>query len=149
MKKEVKNPMYLSLVQAAKESGKSKSVIHNALKNGRLSGAKNDKGNWQIDPAELFRVFPKGVPKRSGGKKRTVQNPTEHVLLEQEVEHLRERLADKDMQVADLRRRLDASEDDRRQAQDRLTALLEDKRERKPAARPKRRGLFSLFSGDE
>lgn len=141
--------MYLSLVQAAKESGKSKSVIHNALKNGRLSGTKNDKGNWQIDPAELFRVFPKGVPKRSGGKKRTVQNPTEHALLEQEVEHLRERLADKDMQVADLRRRLDASEDDRRQAQDRLTALLEDKRERKPAARPKRGGLFSLFGSDE
>lgn len=141
--------MYLSLVQAAKESGKSKSVIHNALKNGRLSGKKNDKGNWQIDPAELFRVFPKGVPKRSEGQKKTVQNPTEHALLEQEVQHLRERLADKDMQVADLRRRLDASEDDRRQAQDRLTALLEDKRERKPAARPKRGGLFSLFGGDE
>jgi len=141
--------MYLSLVQAAKESGKSKSVIHNALKNGRLSGTKNDKGNWQIDPAELFRVFPKGVPKRSEGQKKTVQNLTEHALLEQEVQHLRERLADKDMQVADLRRRLDSSEDDRRQAQDRLTALLEDKRERKPAARPKRGRLFSLFGGDE
>lgn len=138
--------MYLSLVQAAKESGKSKSVIHNALKSGRLSGTRNDKGGWQIDPAELFRVFPKGVLGRSTGGKKTVQNPAEHTLLEQEVQHLRERLADKDTQVADLRRRLDASEDERRQAQDRLTALLEDKREQKPAHRPKRGGLFSLFS---
>ena len=49
--------MYFSLGQAAKETRKSKSVIYNALKSGRLSGRHNDKGEWEIDPAELFRVF--------------------------------------------------------------------------------------------
>ena len=49
--------MYLSLGQAARETGKSKSVISNALKSGRLSGVRNGKGEWEIDPSELFRVF--------------------------------------------------------------------------------------------
>ena len=47
--------MYLSLGQAARETGKSKSVISNALKSGRLSGVRNGKGEWEIDPSELFR----------------------------------------------------------------------------------------------
>ena len=51
--------MHLSLGQAAKETGKSKSVISNALNSGRLSGKRNDKGGWEIDPSELFRVFTK------------------------------------------------------------------------------------------
>jgi hypothetical protein len=37
---------------------------------------------------------------------------------------LRERLTEKDETIADLRRRLDDSETERRQAQERLTALL-------------------------
>jgi phage regulator Rha-like protein len=48
---------YLTLGQAAKECGKQKSTLLNAINKGRLSASKNDKGQWQIDPAELFRVF--------------------------------------------------------------------------------------------
>ena len=46
-----------SLGRAAKEAGRSKSTLHRALKDGTLSGAKDDQGRWQIEPAELFRVF--------------------------------------------------------------------------------------------
>jgi hypothetical protein len=49
---------YLTLGQAAKECGKQKSTLLNAINKGRLSASKDDKGQWQIDPAELFRVFP-------------------------------------------------------------------------------------------
>jgi len=50
--------MPLTLGKAAIEVGKSKPTILKALQTGRLSGLK--VGNeWQIEPAELFRVYPK------------------------------------------------------------------------------------------
>ncbi len=50
--------MRYTLGQAAKATGVSKMTIHRALKNGRLSGQKDETGTYQIDPAELHRVFP-------------------------------------------------------------------------------------------
>jgi excisionase family DNA binding protein len=51
------NPM-LTLGQAAKETGVSKPTISKAINKGRLSATKNEQGEYQIDPAELFLVFP-------------------------------------------------------------------------------------------
>jgi hypothetical protein len=51
--------MTLSANQASKEAGKTKKTILDAIKSKRMSATKNDKGHWEIDPAELFRVFPK------------------------------------------------------------------------------------------
>jgi hypothetical protein len=52
----------LSLLEAAKEVGKSKSSIWRAAKSGALSVTKNDAGQFEVDSSELFRVF---QPKRS------------------------------------------------------------------------------------
>lgn len=52
----------LSLSQAAKASGRSKSTIGRAIKSGRLSATRNDDETFSIDPAELFRAFPKAGP---------------------------------------------------------------------------------------
>jgi hypothetical protein len=49
---------YMSLGQAAKEAGMSKATISKALKSGRLSYVSKSTAGFQIDPAELFRVFP-------------------------------------------------------------------------------------------
>ena len=54
------NPTLLTLGQAAKEVGLSKPTISEAIKKGRLSATK-DGNQYQIDPAELFRVWPKGT----------------------------------------------------------------------------------------
>tara|TARA_R110001592_G_scaffold90460_2_gene265946 strand:- start:10975 stop:11574 length:600 start_codon:yes stop_codon:yes gene_type:complete len=51
--------MKLTLGQAAKEAGISKPSLSAAIKKGRLSASKNDSGVYEIDPAELFRVYPK------------------------------------------------------------------------------------------
>jgi len=48
----------LSLRQAAKEAGTSKSTILRAIQSGRLSAGRTDDGGYAIDPAELFRVYP-------------------------------------------------------------------------------------------
>ena len=47
-----------TLNQAAKACNKSKSAILNAISNGRLTAVKGDTGQWEIQPSELFRVYP-------------------------------------------------------------------------------------------
>lgn len=54
--------MYLTLGTASKETGKAKSTILRAIREGRLSYAEKNQKGYQIDPAELFRVFPRNVP---------------------------------------------------------------------------------------
>ena len=49
----------MSLGEAAKATGKSKTTISRAVKSGKVSGGnKGNDGEYQIDPAELFRVYP-------------------------------------------------------------------------------------------
>ena len=121
--------MHLSLGQAAKETGKSKSVISNALNSGRLSGKRNDKGGWEIDPSELFRVFTKQNAKEPEKEQNgTPENPIQNILLEQEIRHLREQL-DRERELnRDLISRLDAENEERRK----LTMLLTDQRATAP-----------------
>jgi hypothetical protein len=47
----------LTLTESSKETGLTRSAIFKAIKSGRLSANKNDKGEFLIDPAELFRVY--------------------------------------------------------------------------------------------
>lgn len=50
--------MPYTLNQAAKACNRGKATILNALQKGRLSATKDEFGNWQIDPAELSRLYP-------------------------------------------------------------------------------------------
>lgn len=56
MKRSV-TPSELSLSQAAKISGKSKTTIHRSIKSGKLSATRNEDGTYSINAAELSRVF--------------------------------------------------------------------------------------------
>src|SRR5271166_755164 len=57
----------LTLLEAAKEVGKSKATVWRAARRGALSVTKNDAGQFMVDSSELFRVFeakrsePRGV----------------------------------------------------------------------------------------
>jgi len=55
----------LSLTQAAKIAGKSKSTINRAIKSGKLSATRHDDGSYSIDGSELARVFQIGTPSGS------------------------------------------------------------------------------------
>ena len=50
--------MLYTLCQAAKACGKNKATILYAIKKGKLSATRNEREEWQIDPAELSRVYP-------------------------------------------------------------------------------------------
>lgn len=115
----------LTLGQAAKATGRSKAGILGAIRNGRLSATRDDKKQWQIDPAELHRVYPLTV--QQGVKSEREQTPLNH----QELRHFEEKIGFLERIINglenerdDLRHRLDRSETERRDTQTKLTALL-------------------------
>jgi hypothetical protein len=50
--------MPYSLSQAAEAVGMNRSSILRAIKAGKISAARDEHGQWQIEPAELHRVYP-------------------------------------------------------------------------------------------
>ncbi|KIT14724.1 hypothetical protein [Jannaschia aquimarina] len=85
--------MTLSANRAAKEAGIAKATLLEALKTGRMSASKNDKGHWLIDPAELFRVFPKPGTDTSEKPQPTPQENNSTSVLQVELEAAKRELA--------------------------------------------------------
>lgn len=148
--------MKLSLNKAAKEASVAKSTILEALGSGRMSANKNEKGHWEIDPSELFRVFPrtrldetrKPIPTSSNFDVRT----SESSGIEIEVKLLREQIERMDMererertqlisQIENLREQSERQSADHRQA----LAALTDQREK--AAGPRKPSLWARLRG--
>lgn len=112
----------LSLSQAAKETGRSKATISKALKNGVLSYvSKTDKG-YEIEPSELFRVFPVN-PKKTDDV--TGCEPPKNSKEVELLERLNQQQAET---IADLRRRLDEANDER----ERLTIVMLEYQKQRP-----------------
>ena len=146
----------LSLNRAAKEAGVAKSTLLDALNTGRMSAEKNEKGHWEIDPSELFRVFSK-----TSSAEQEEPNPpppenlkktTENGALEIEVKMLREQIERMDLererersqltdQIEALKEHAERQSADHRQA----LAALTDQREK--AQRSPQRGLWARLIG--
>lgn len=89
------NNMAYSLKEAAEAAGVGKPAILKSLKNGRISGYKNDKGQWEIDASELHRIYPVNRKEpQTSEQKEPPQESTENRYLEREIELLREQLRD-------------------------------------------------------
>src|SRR3982750_3758898 len=50
--------MAYSLKQAAEATGRTKPTILRAIQTGKISAKKTEMGEWEIEPAELHRVYP-------------------------------------------------------------------------------------------
>ena len=121
----MENTKYLSLGQAAKETGKSKGTISKYLKSGKLSYVKKEGNQYRIDPAELFRVFPKEKQETAQNERmETTENTNRNSVLEKEVELLREQLSD-----------VKADRDHWREQAERVSLLLTDQ-SNKPSQKP-------------
>lgn len=153
--------MSYTLAQAARAIGRNKTSVLRAIKSGKISAIRDEAtGGWLIEPAELHRLYPPAASAapaagdaamRNGGATERSVDSTERsdgaaprndnatgetavlrAQLDQErTERLRER-ADRDAMIDDLRRRLDAAEEERRTTLRQLTALLTDQRGRSP-----------------
>jgi DNA-binding XRE family transcriptional regulator len=87
--------VYLSLGQAAKEAGVSKATISKALKTGRLSYVSKSTRGYEIDPAELFRVFtPKTLVTVESERSQTLVETGKSQADVFELQLLRERVED-------------------------------------------------------
>ena len=129
----------LTLGQAAKATGRSKAGILDAIRGGRLSATRDDKNQWQIDPAELHRVYPLLVqPTVKPEQDQTPLNANDSVHFEEKIGFLERIIGTLENERDDLRRRLDKETEERREAQTKLTALLthQPKAEPSPAALP-------------
>ncbi len=142
-----------TLGTAAKACGVGRSTILRAIKSGRMSGEKDEKGNYAIDPAELHRVFPPVVEKQteeqSMERDATPKGTDETALLRQENDFLKQQLEREREFSKELSRRLDDEAAERRK----LTALLtyqpkpEPKAEEIPEATAKKSGLYQKLFG--
>src|SRR4029453_15665890 len=128
--KRGEKPM-LSLSEAGTAAGIAKSTIWRAIKTGRMSATRTHTGTYQVDPAELFRVFPPAMPK-DGDTKRVgmAVEPGAMAALEAQISALKEVSSLLKEQLDDVRKDRDAW---RTQAESNQRLLID--------ARP-RRGFF-------
>jgi Fic family protein len=129
---------YLTLGQASKETGISKPTLSKALKSGRLSYVEKTSAGYKIDPAELFRVFPK-QPQETVSSEH-LDTPREPPI---ETSHLQAVLDAKELIEKELRQQIDDLRSDRdewrKQAQQLALAAPTE------ATGTRRKGLFGLW----
>lgn len=91
----------VSIREAVKLYQVSRPTLTKALQNGKISGVQDGKGQWQIDPSELARVYqPRtGHPEKTG-KDDPVNFTSKNTTLQSEVEALKARLADAEQRAA-------------------------------------------------
>jgi len=131
----------LTLAEAAKETGLTRSAIFKAIKNGKLSAKKDEQGHFQIDPAELFRVYkPVNKEPSTSGQQETTTETVETSEFRARLDMMSQLLRQVEGERDDLRRRLDEEAAERRK----LTALLTHQ----PPAETPRPGFWRrLFGG--
>ena len=113
----MRNTQYFTAGQAAKEAGVSKTTISKALQSGRLSYIEKTSAGYSIDPAELFRVFPKSSTLHS--KVNDTEHPVNGLKLAK-IEAERDALK---KQVEDLRHSLGRAEENADQWRDQAQRL--------------------------
>lgn len=119
--------MQLSLSAAAKDVGRSKSTLSRAIGQGRMSATRCDDGSYQIDPAELYRVFPTPAPQPAA------LNTAQPAL---------ERDGTLRMQLELAERERDRERQERSRERDQMQATIDDLRTRLDRAESRIAGLL-------
>lgn len=151
-KHHMKTKTKFTLGEAATITNKSKPTISRDLKSGKLSGIKQDNGQWSIDLSELERVYE--LTEQDQSTKRSVkhsmkQNETfretphetlnELIELRVKVKLLEERLNNENKTIEDLRNRLDREAerlDKQLDEHKKMTLLLTDQSKPRKASKP-------------
>lgn len=131
--------MVFTLRTAAQHTGTSKSTILRAIKSGRLSATRLEDGSYEIDPAELERVYPAQRMKQramdamehhaptTSDERNTVAPDATTAALTAQIEGLREILKRADATADELREDRDRWRNMAEQAQ----RLIPDQRQRR------------------
>jgi hypothetical protein len=106
--------MGLTIGEAATQTGKSKSTLSRAIKQGKMSASRNDDGSFSIEPSELFRVYKrvydataetaKNVTNDAGGTSNgTPEKDIEIATLRAELHAAREKIDDLKQMTDEIR----------------------------------------------
>jgi hypothetical protein len=149
--------MKLTLNQAAKDCGRAKSTLSKAIKTGKLSHEKGDKGAYLIDQSELHRVFPPTSKEQVRVPVTNIQKEQRNSTLQVELDAIRDKLEITNLererersqltdQIEELRDRVKEQRADFRQS----LAILQDQREHpksEPVGQGPRQSLWSRITG--
>lgn len=122
--------MSYSLSDAAKATGKNRTTIQRAIKSGKISASKNENGTYEIEPAELHRIFPAIAQHRAQQSKETGSNSPQRADAISETLRIRLEMLEKerDRERAQLEETITDLREDRDKWRQQATALLEDHR---------------------
>jgi len=91
----------VSIREAVKIYQVSRPTLTKALKIGKVSGVQDGKGQWQIDPAELARVYqPRTESAKTGGQDEPDNFTNKNTHLPGEVNTLKAQLAEAEQRAA-------------------------------------------------
>lgn len=125
-----------TLGEASKATAMSKAALSKAIASGRISAQKDDTGRFQIDPAELHRVYPPVNPeKQQSEQERTLETVTENRELQVKLDAMVELLEQ-------LRGERDELRKDRDEWRRQATALLSAPPQKEP-----KKGFFARLFG--
>ncbi|MDI9819852.1 MULTISPECIES: helix-turn-helix domain-containing protein [unclassified Legionella] len=129
----------LSTREAAEIAGYSARHIQGMIKKGKLSATRDDGGNYLIEKSEFYRVFPDAHNKRSNANS---GDDSARIVLEKEVQHLKEMLSEKSKQNEFLHKQLEMATTEKSMLLDTLNSnqkLLEH------SSTKKRKRLLGIF----
>ena len=120
--------MPYSLAAAAAATGLNKTTVLRAIKSGKISGSKDEHGQWHVEPAELHRVYPP-VASRADGSDAVQRDASFDAVVAAE---LQLKLALSEQRLSDLKDVLDEmrSQRDAWQAQVKLLAITDKRPQR-------------------
>jgi excisionase family DNA binding protein len=101
-------PMHLTLGQAAKHTGVSKSYLSKLIRTGKITAERQPNGEFRIDPSELDRIPEMRSQGRAENSPRERSDTPENTGWERERNLLMMLLQDREHQIQDLRQERDA-----------------------------------------
>ena len=134
----------LTLKEAGEAVGRSKQALQLAIKNGKLSASKDNKGAYRIEPCELFRVYAPITEQFKQEKPTSIEHNyiSEKLLIAQLQAKLDAQeviLDERKRQIDDLKTQNRSLDQERKDAQQRLNNLL--------TGQSKRKGLLGRLFG--
>ncbi len=137
--------MVYSLSGAAEAIGKSRQAVQAAIRRGTISARKNELGEWEIDPAELHRVYaPVKVQAQHEGSSLQVAGGD----IQTQIVELRCQLEAANRLLEESRNRAEELRQERDNWMRQAEGLL-DQVKALPAGQDQRKGFFARLFGRE
>lgn len=95
----------ISVTECAKLLGITSRAVQKYIKEGKISAVKNEKGRYEIDKSEFYRVFPDAYISEQPKEKYANNNSDSATIKDVEIKHLKEKIYLLKEQLADAKER--------------------------------------------